>query len=76
MHVLDADNTDAVVENGFEEIFAGRIGAVANNEVKVGDLFATLYRGLGIDPATQIRDPIGRPFAIAGSGGRPIAALF
>ncbi len=50
--------------------------AVATNEVKVGDLFASLYRGLGIDPATQIRDPIGRPFAIAGGGGRPIPALF
>jgi uncharacterized protein (DUF1501 family) len=50
--------------------------AVANNPVKVGDVFATLYRGLGIDPTTQIRDPIGRPFAIAGGNGRPIEALF
>jgi uncharacterized protein (DUF1501 family) len=50
--------------------------AVATNPVKVGDLFATLYRGLGIDPTTQIRDPIGRPFAIAGGNGRPVEALF
>jgi hypothetical protein len=53
---------------------------VANNPAYVGDVFATIYRGLGIDPADQIRDPIGRPFAIA--GGRPgqparaIASLF
>ena len=49
--------------------------AVARNPVSVGDLFATLYRGLGIDPATQVRDPIGRPFSIAGDNGRPIAGL-
>src|SRR4029077_7658808 len=36
--------------------------SVANNPVRVGDLFATIYRGMGIDPATQVRDPIGRPF--------------
>jgi uncharacterized protein (DUF1501 family) len=41
--------------------------AVAENPVRVGDVFATLYRALGIDPSTQIRDNIGRPFAIAGS---------
>jgi len=50
--------------------------AVATNPVRVGDVFATLYRALGIDPTTQVRDAIGRPFAIAGGGGRPIEALF
>ncbi len=49
---------------------------VANNPVKVGDVFATIYRGLGIDPTTQVRDAIGRPFAIAGGNGRPIEPLF
>jgi hypothetical protein len=54
---------------------------VAENPVRVGDVFATIYRGLGIDPNTQIRDPIGRPFAIASTPSgeapvRPIAALF
>jgi hypothetical protein len=49
---------------------------VANNPVRVGDLFATIYRALGIDPATQVRDAIGRPFNIAGENGRPINALF
>ncbi len=50
--------------------------SVAENQVGIGDIFATVYRALGIDPHTQVRDPIGRPFAIAGSGGRPIEALF
>jgi hypothetical protein len=50
--------------------------AVRDNPVRVGDLFATLYRGLGIDPNTQIRDPIGRPFSISGERGTPVAALF
>jgi hypothetical protein len=50
--------------------------SVARNPVRVGDVFATIYRALGIDPTTQIRDPIGRPFNIAGDHGRPISALF
>ena len=49
--------------------------AVARDPVRIGDVFATLYRALGIDPTTQVRDPIGRPFPIAGNNGRPIAAL-
>jgi hypothetical protein len=49
--------------------------SVATNEVRVGDVFATVYRALGIDPSTQVRDPIGRPFNIAGTSGRPITAL-
>jgi hypothetical protein len=49
---------------------------VATNPVRVGDVFATVYRALGIDPATQVRDAIGRPFAIAGGNGRPIEQLF
>lgn len=49
---------------------------VANNPVKVGDVFASIYRAVGIDPTTQIRDAIGRPFAIAGGNGRPIEPLF
>lgn len=49
---------------------------VATNPVRVGDLFASVYRALGIDPSTQIRDPIGRPFAIAGGNGRAVEGLF
>jgi uncharacterized protein (DUF1501 family) len=39
----------------------------------VGDLFATIYKGLGLDPAHQIRDNLGRPMPIA--EGKPIPAL-
>ena len=31
-------------------------GEVKDNPVKIGNVYATLYRGLGIDPTTQIRD--------------------
>jgi hypothetical protein len=50
--------------------------SVARDPVRVGDVFASVYRALGIDPTSQIRDPIGRPFSIAGDGGRPINGLF
>ena len=49
---------------------------VARDRVNIGDVFSTIYRGLGIDPDTQVRDAIGRPFRIAGQNGRPINALF
>ncbi|MBI3823629.1 MAG: DUF1501 domain-containing protein [Planctomycetes bacterium] len=53
---------------------------VARDKVNIGDVFATIYRGLGIvapdNLIPQVRDAIGRPFAIAGLGGRPINALF
>jgi hypothetical protein len=48
---------------------------VKDNPCSVGDLFATLYKATGIDPALQIRDPIGRPHKIAGDDGKPITAL-
>lgn len=47
---------------------------VDENPVKIGDLFATLYKGLGIDPSTQVRDNLGRPLHIA--DGRPVSELF
>ncbi|MGF1583539.1 MAG: DUF1501 domain-containing protein [Gemmataceae bacterium] len=50
--------------------------AVATNPVRIGDVFATVYKALGIDPTTQVRDAIGRPFNIAGGNGQPINALF
>jgi len=43
---------------------------IAENEVGVLDLYATLYRGLGIDPTPEtnasVRDNLGRPYYIAG----------
>ncbi len=38
------------------------------------DLWATVYRHLGIDPAQSFLDPSGRPFSIL-PGGEPIAEL-
>jgi hypothetical protein len=48
---------------------------IARDRVTIGDVFATVYRALGIENGTQVRDAIGRPFPIAGQGGRPINAL-
>jgi hypothetical protein len=39
----------------------------------VGDLFATVYKALGLDPATQIRDNLGRPIPLA--EGKPLKGL-
>jgi hypothetical protein len=38
------------------------------------DIAATIYHALGLDPAEEIRDPEGRPHAIA--QGKPILELF
>ena len=48
---------------------------VKDNPVKIGELFATIYKGMGIDPNTQVRDNLGRPSAIAGENAKPILAL-
>ncbi len=48
---------------------------IKDKPCSVGDLFATLYKGIGIDPALQVRDPIGRPHNISGKDGKPIADL-
>jgi hypothetical protein len=48
---------------------------VASNACSVGDLFATLYKALGIDPASTLQDPSGRPHGISGDNGKPIEAL-
>lgn len=47
---------------------------VDKDPVRIGDLFATLYKALGIDPTTKVRDNLGRPLEIA--EGKPVAALF
>jgi hypothetical protein len=47
--------------------------SVQDNPVSVGDLFATIYKGLDLDPALQIRDNLGRPMKIA--EGNPIKEL-
>jgi uncharacterized protein (DUF1501 family) len=49
---------------------------VADNSPRytIGDVFATVYKGLGVDPGSQVRDNLGRPLSIA--DGKPIAQLF
>jgi uncharacterized protein (DUF1501 family) len=47
----------------------------ADNPVQIQDLYATLYKGLGLDPNAQIRDNLGRPTAIAGEKANPIKDL-
>jgi hypothetical protein len=46
---------------------------VGDKPCSIGDLFATVYKGLGLDPATQIRDNLGRPLNIA--DGKALAGL-
>jgi uncharacterized protein (DUF1501 family) len=48
--------------------------SVKDSPVSIGDLFATVYKGLGLDPDTKVRDNLGRPLAIA--EGKPVKELF
>jgi hypothetical protein len=52
-----------------------RIGAQpASDPVSPDDIAATMFWALGIDPATEVIDPLGRPLPIA--AGKPITRLF
>ena len=52
-----------------------RIGAYpATDPVSPDDIAATMFWALGIDPATEVTDTLGRPLAIA--AGKPITRLF
>jgi hypothetical protein len=46
---------------------------VADKPASIGDLFATVYKGLGLDPHTKVRDNLGRPLEIA--DGKPLVGL-
>ncbi len=46
---------------------------VKDKPASLGDLFATVYKGMGLDPTTQIRDNLGRPLSIA--DGKPLQGL-
>jgi uncharacterized protein (DUF1501 family) len=46
---------------------------IQDDKATIGDVFATLYKGLGIDPSTKIRDNLGRPLEI--SEGKPLKGL-
>lgn len=52
-----------------------RIGAYpATDPVRPDDIAATMYHALGIDPATEVIDTLGRPLPIA--AGTPLTGLF
>jgi hypothetical protein len=44
-----------------------------DDRASIGDLFATVFKGLGVDPATKVRDNLGRPLEIA--DGKPLKGL-
>jgi uncharacterized protein (DUF1501 family) len=46
---------------------------VKDKPCSVGDLFATVFKGLGIDPTTKVRDNLSRPTLIA--DGTPLKGL-
>jgi hypothetical protein len=46
---------------------------VKSDPVTLNELFATLYKGLGLDPASQIRDNLGRPIPLADA--KPLKGL-
>jgi hypothetical protein len=46
---------------------------IDKDKVSVGDLYATLFKGLGLDSETKIRDNLSRPKSI--SDGKPLSAL-
>ncbi|MCI0375972.1 MAG: DUF1501 domain-containing protein [Gemmataceae bacterium] len=59
------------VKGGMVHGASDRHGAYpANNPVRPDDIAATMFQCLGIDPATEVRDPLGRPLPI--SAGAPI----
>jgi len=38
---------------------------IKDNPTEVGSVFATIFKGMGLDPATQVRDNLSRPTFIA-----------
>jgi hypothetical protein len=46
---------------------------IKDKETSVPDLFATIFKGMGLDPSTQIRDNLGRPMPLA--DGKVISEL-
>lgn len=64
----------AGVRGGAVHGSSDRYGAFAsNNPVGPGDLAATIYQCLGLNPQTEIHDRLGRPFPLA--LGQPIQAI-
>jgi uncharacterized protein (DUF1501 family) len=63
------------VKGGVPYGTSDRRGAFPKDDpVRPDDISATLYTCLGLDPATEVRDQLGRPLPI--SRGKPIRELF
>jgi hypothetical protein len=50
-------------------------GSVTDRPVTPADMTATVLKALGIDPATTVHTPLGRPVELA-LGGKPVVELF
>lgn len=52
--------------------------SITDRPVEVSNLFATLYKSIGIDPNTELRSPNGRPLKLTGilGDGKEIQELF
>jgi hypothetical protein len=52
--------------------------AIVDRPVEVSNLFATLYKAVKIEPATELRSPNGRPIKLVGvfGDGKPVDELF
>jgi hypothetical protein len=50
-------------------------GSVTDRPVTPPDMAATILHAMGIDPATTVHTPLGRPVELA-SGGKPVLELF
>jgi uncharacterized protein (DUF1501 family) len=65
----------ASVKRGFVYGQSDRIGAYpAGPAHSPGDMAATIFWALGLDPAAEIHNRLGRPFALA--DGKPITGIF
>ncbi|MFO0965659.1 MAG: DUF1501 domain-containing protein [Gemmataceae bacterium] len=54
------------VRGGMLHGSSDRIGAYpATNAIRPDDIAATMYHLVGIDPATEVRDPLGRPLPVS-----------
>jgi len=63
------------VREGVVYGMSDRIGAYpTEHPVSPGDLVATIYQQLGVDPETTVPDQVGRPMPIT-HGGQPILAI-
>lgn len=65
----------AGVKRGFVHGASDRIGAYPVGDAYApGDMAATIFWALGLDPSAEIHDRLGRPFRLA--EGKPITAVF